>query len=183
MLGELLEITSLDGIQSLNVACDTECPAGAALSLILDLGDGVLLPPVKVLGQLTRISGHRSWRTARRLILAALPETRSLCILCAGHVGKFSDAILGTAHFIGIQLLDGAQILTEDAQTHLMLETVGIATLVLDLELVEQMIDLVERMMSVFLVCLLLGPLHGARVTRMHHRLIAALERDFVSLL
>lgn len=182
LFGELLQVASFDGIRALNVAGHTECPTGAALSLVLDMRHCILLPPVKFLGQLTRMGGHHSSCAARRLVLAALPETGALCVLRAGHVRKLGNAILGAALLIGIQLLDSLQALAENAQPHLMLSAVGIATLVLDLELVEQMVHLVERVMIVLLVCLLLGPLHGAAVASMHGWLIVALERHFVSL-
>lgn len=151
--------------------------------MVLDLRHGILFPPVELLGQFTFIGRHHSRLAARWLIRAALPQTRALCVLRAGHVGELRDAVLGAALLIVVQLLDGSQILAEDAQPHLVLDAVGVAALVFDLEHVEQMLHLVERVVIVLLVRLLLGPLHGATVPRMHRRLVVALERYLMALL
>jgi len=47
LLGETKQLAVPDGLLALDVAADGEGPAGAAHALVLDVGDGAVVPPVE----------------------------------------------------------------------------------------------------------------------------------------
>jgi len=139
LLAQAQQLTVHHSILTLHVACDTECPAGATVALVLHLRHGPLLSPVEGLGQLD-VRDVR-WRPVdvRNVVFitnttlgppAPVPQVACLELFDA-EVSKVVDAVPGTPLLTLVQVPNPLHVISEYLVTLLELPSVCITFIVI----------------------------------------------------